>query len=142
VVRTPSFVTMSSETGTFQVTLVNGLDEPVTVGLQARVTNGRLRLNTPGPIELPPKGRGAMPIDVTATDIGIHQVTLQPVSAAGTTLGQGATLSIRSSKVGLILWVVMGVGAAVLFAMVVFRIRQRILQRRRTHGPLLQRSSR
>jgi len=83
-----------------------------------------------------------MRIHAAASDIGIHLVTLQPVSGDGSPVGEVSTLSIRSSKVGLILWVVMGVGGAVLLVMVVLRIRQRIRQRRRTHGPLLQRAGR
>ena len=140
-VRGPSFVTMSSETGTFQVTLVNGLAERVTVGLRASVADDRLELTTPDVIQLPPRGRGAMRIDAVASDIGIHLVTLQPVSSEGTALGGSSRLSIRSSNVGLILWVVMAVGGAALFAMIAFRIVRRILQRRRTHGPLLKGSA-
>jgi hypothetical protein len=131
-------VTLSSEQGSFQVTLVNGLDQPITIGLRAAVSDGQLRLDTPDGMQLPPRGRGAMRIDVSATDIGIHRVTLQPVSSEGTAVGESSRLSIRSSKVGLILWVVMGVGGVALSVMVAFRIVRRILQRRRTHGPLLQ----
>jgi hypothetical protein len=141
-VRGPSFVTMSSETGTFLMTLVNGLDQPVTVGLRATVPDGVLDLTTSDPIELPPRGRGPVEVDATASGIGVHQVTLQPVSSDGDAVGQVATLSIRSSRVGMILWVVMGVGSALLFLMIAYRIVQRVRQRRRTHGPVLQRSDR
>jgi hypothetical protein len=137
-VRGPSFVTMSSGQGTFQVTLVNGLDHPVTVGLRAGVSDESLDLTVPEAVELPPRGRGPVRIDASATDIGIHLVTLQPVSASGTALGESSRLSIRTSNVGFILWVIMGVGGAALFVMIAFRIVRRITQRRRTHGPLLQ----
>jgi hypothetical protein len=141
-VRAPSFVTMSDETGTFQVTLVNGLDVPVEVGLDAGVARGALSLRTPGPIRLAPQSRGAVRIEAHATDIGIHLVTLEPVSPHGVTLGDTATLSIRSSRVGFILWVVMGVTGAVLFVVVVVRIWRRVRQRRATHGPLLRAADR
>jgi hypothetical protein len=139
-VRSPAFVTMSSESGTFTVTLVNDLDQPVTVGLRATVTGGRLELQAPDPVELLPNGRGAMRIDATAGDIGVHEVTLQPVTDVGTPVGQETTLSIRSSRVGLILWVVMAAGSGVLLVAIVLRVRKRIRQRRRTHGPLLKRA--
>jgi hypothetical protein len=129
---------MSSGEGTFQVTLVNGLDQPVTVGLRASVPGERLALSNPGPLELPPRGRGAMRIDATATDIGIHLVTLQPVTDGGSALGQPASVSIRSSRVGFILWIVMAVAGALLFVLVAVRIVRRVRQRRRTHGPLLE----
>jgi hypothetical protein len=137
-VRGPSFVTMSGDQGTFDVTVVNGLDQPVTVGLEASALNTSLSLSTPDPVELPPRGRGPMRIDATATDIGIHLVTLQPVTTEGVPVGESSTLSIRSSRVGLILWIVMGVAGSLLFVLVAFRIVRRVRQRRRTHGPLLQ----
>ena len=141
-VRAPLFVTMSDATGTFQVTLVNGLDVPVEVGLDARVARGALTLHTPGPVRLAAQARGAVRIEAHATDIGIHLVTLQPVSADGVPLGATATLSIRSSRVGFFLWVVMGVSGAVLFVVVVVRIWRRVRQRRATHGPLLKAAER
>ncbi len=136
-VRGPSFVTMSGDEGTFDVTVVNGLDEPVTVGLRATAPNALLSLSTPESVQLPPRGRGAMRIDATSTDIGIHLVTLQPVTTGGAEVGEAMRLSIRSSRVGLILWIVMGVAGSLLFVLVAVRIARRVRQRRRTHGPLL-----
>ena len=97
------------------MTVVNGLDQPVTVGLRATAPNARLSLSTPEPVQLPPRGRGPMRIDATATDIGVHLVTLQPVTSEGPRWARRRGSSIRSSRVGLILWIVMGVGGALLF---------------------------
>jgi hypothetical protein len=66
-------------------------------------------------------------------------VTLQPVTTSGTAVGRPELLSVRSSRIGAILWIVMAVGATLLFAAIAFRIWRRIRQRRRTHGPLLKR---
>jgi hypothetical protein len=140
-VRGPAFVTMSSESGTFQVTVVNGLDQTVTVGLRATVPGSDLQLSTPGPMELAPHGRGAVRIDASSTDIGVHLVTLQPVSSEGTPLGEPTQVSIRSSRVGFILWIVMGVGGAALFLAIGLRIWRRVRQRRRTHGPVLKQAT-
>jgi hypothetical protein len=134
-VRGPSFVTMSSETGRFPVTIVNGLDQPVTVALRTIVTGGTLDVVTPDPVKLPAGGRQGLRIEATSSDIGIHQVTIQPVTTSGKVLGGGATLSVRSSKVGLIVWVIMGVGAAFLFIAIALRLVRRLgrhLRRRRT----------
>ena len=139
-VRGPAIVTMSSETGTFQVTVLNGLDQRVTVGLRATVPGSDLRLTTSEPIELPPNGRGAMRIEATSTEIGVHLVTLQPVTTEGTAVGEPTRVSIRSSRVGLILWIVMGVGATALLVAISLRIWRRVRRRRRTHGPVLQRA--
>jgi len=137
-VRGPSFVTMSSETGRFPITIVNGLDEPVTVGLRTSVSGGSLDVVTPDPVELPAGGRQAMRIEATSSGIGIHQVTIEPVTSSGKILGEGATLSVRSSKVGLIVWVIMAVGAGILFIAIAIRLTRRIgryLRRRRSGAP-------
>ncbi len=136
-VRGPDFVTMSSESGTFQVTIVNGLDQPVTVGLLPSVAGAQLELSTPEPVQLGPQGRAAVQIDARATDIGVHQVVLQPVSESGTRVGSVTTIDVRSSNVGFILWIVMAVGGGLLFVAIVVRLVRRVARRRRTHGPLL-----
>lgn len=133
-IRGPDFVTMSSERGTIQVTLVNGLDQPITVGLAADASGAPLTLTLPDPVDLPPGGRQAMDIEADVLDIGVHQVTLQPVSETGRPLGEVSTLSVRSSQVGLILWVIMAVGAVTLFGAITVRTirRVRAARRRRT----------
>jgi len=141
-VRGPAFVTMSSESGTFQVTIVNGLDQRVTVGLRASVPGDDFRLSTPEPVELAPHSRGAMRIDASSTDIGVHLVTLQPVSREGTPLGRPTQVSIRSSRVGRILWIVMIVGGTALFVAIGLRIWRRVRHRGRTHGPVLKQAAR
>lgn len=141
-VRAPEFVTMSSEEGTFQVTVINGLDQPVLVGLDARIVGDNLTLTLPEPIELAPRSRGALRIDAAAADIGVHAVTLQPISTEGTAIGTATRLSVRSSRVGLFLWVVMAAGAIALFGTITVRVLRRVRRRRRTHGPLLRAGSR
>jgi len=133
-VRGPSFVTMSSEDGPFPITIVNGLDQPVTVGLRTSVSGGALRLVTPDPVELAPGGRRLLRIEATSSDIGIHEVTVQPITASGSVIGAGTTVSIRSSRVGLIVWVIMGVGAAILFITIVLRLVRRLRSRRLVRG--------
>lgn len=136
VVRAPSFVTMSSESGTFPVTLVNQLDQVVTVGLEITVSGSSLTLTTPDPVELGPRERTAISIDATASGIGIHQVDLQPVTTEGRPVGEPLEVSIRSSRVGLMVWIAMIVGGVVLTGAIVFRILRRINQRRRTRRSL------
>lgn len=136
-VRGPSFVTMSSESGTFQVTLVNQLDEPVTVGLRATASGEQLTLRAlPETVVLEPKGRTSMQVDATAADIGVHRVSLQPVTSTGEPVGSPLELSIRTSQVGLVVWLVMVAGGVLLLAAISVRITRRITGRRRTRSAL------
>ena len=130
-IRGPEFVTMSSERGSIQVTLVNGLDQPITVGLAADASGAPLTLTLPDPVDLPPGGRQAMDIEADVLDIGVHQVTLQPVSETGRPLGEVATLSVRSSQVGVILWFIMAGGAITLFGAITVRTVRRLRAARR-----------
>ncbi len=137
--RTQSFVTMSSDTGSFQVTLINGLDQVVTAGVRAAVADRRLTVEAPPPVRVPPGERRTIRVEVRATDIGVHRVAVVPVNADGIPTGPRTTFDVRSSNVGLIIWVIMGAGLAVLLVAVVVRVTRRVRRRRATPGPLLDR---
>lgn len=126
-IRGQSFVTMSSETGTFPVTLVNNLDQPVTVGLKATVTGDPpLVLSLPDPVPLQPGQRRTLRVEARAQGIGVHQVTLQPTNAAGVPTGAETRFNVRASNLGAVIWVVMGVGGGLLLIAIVLRIGRRV----------------
>lgn len=130
-------VTMSSETGSFAVTLVNGLDEPVTVGIEAETGTDELEIRSPDLVSLGPEQRATVRLPVRATDIGVHSVRLVPTTSDGRPLGRSTVVKIRSSRVGLVIWLIMGTGAAVFVAAIGMRIVRRMRDRKRTHGPLM-----
>jgi hypothetical protein len=134
-VEASELVTMSSESGNFSVTVVNDLEEPVTVGLEARTGTRRLRVRTPELVSLGPGQRATVRLAVRATDIGVHSVRLVPTTADGRPLGRSTVIKIRSSQVGLVIWLVMGTGVIVFVAAIAARIVRRIRVRMRTHGP-------
>jgi hypothetical protein len=136
-VRSPTFVTLSSEDGDFLVTLANGLDERVRVGLRASVSEPGLQLTTPTAVTLEPNERRSVRVAVRSSGIGIHRVVLQPTTVTGLSVGAPATLSVRSSSVGLVLWAIMAGGSAVLFGAIAVRIVRRVRRRGATHGPRL-----
>lgn len=141
-VEGPSFVTMSSERGSFAVTLVNDLDEPVTVGIRTDTGTDDLRISEPEPVELGPNQRASVRLTATSQDIGVHSVRLTPVTAEGRPLGNTTKFSVRSSQVGFVIWVIMGVGGAVLVVAIALRIVKRVRRRKATHGPLLEDTAR
>ncbi|HET6625181.1 MAG TPA: DUF6049 family protein [Nocardioidaceae bacterium] len=137
----PSFVTMSSEDGPIGVTIVNGLSEPVTVGVRASVSdNGsdELVIHPAEPVSIGPGQRASVRLRATAKDIGVHSVTLVPTSPNGDPLGSTTKFNVRSSQVGLVIWVIMGIGAAVLLIASGVRIVRSIRTRKATHGPRLE----
>ncbi len=136
-VRSPTFVTLSSEDGDFIVTLDNGLGERIRVGLSASVFGRGLQLTTPGAVTLEPNERRSVRVAVRSSGIGIHRVVLRPTTENGLPVGTAATLSVRSSDVGLVLWVIMAGGSVVLFGAIAVRITRRVRRRRATHGPVL-----
>jgi hypothetical protein len=138
-VRTQSFVTMSSTTGSFQVTLINGLEQVVTAGVRTVVADPQLTLEVPPPVRVPPGERRTIRVEVRATDIGVYRVTVLPVNADGVPTGARTTFDVRSSNVGLIIWVIMAAGGVVLLAAVAVRVTRRVRRRRATPGPLLDR---
>lgn len=134
----PPFVVMSSESGTILVTIINGLDESVSVGIRADTADDQLAIAASGPITLGPRQRTPVRLKARAKSIGVHPVTLVPVNSDGQPIGSLTRFTVRSSQVGLVIWVIMGVGAAILFTMIGVRILRRVSRRKRTHGPLLQ----
>lgn len=130
-------VTMSSETGNFAVTLVNGLEEPVTVGIKAETGSDELEIRSPDLVSLGPGQRATVRMPVRSTDIGVHSVRLVPTTEDGRPLGRSTVIKIRSSRVGLVIWLIMGTGAAVFVAAIAMRIVRRVRDRKRTHGPLM-----
>lgn len=129
-VEAPTFVTMSSEEGAFAVTVVNQLEEPVTVGIEATSSDPALEVTSREPVSLGPGQRASVRLRATAQRTGVYSVTLVPVTADGDSLGTSARVSLRSSQVGLVIWVLMAAGGLVLFVTAGIRIAGRIRERR------------
>jgi hypothetical protein len=130
-------VTMSSETGNFSVTVVNGLEEPVTVGIEAVTGTDELEIRAPNLVSLGPGQRASVRLAVTATGTGVHSVRVVPTTEDGRPLGRSTRIKVRSSQVGLVIWLVMGIGAAVFVVALGARIVRRLRRRGATPGPRL-----
>jgi hypothetical protein len=135
----PPFVMMSGESGPIQVTLVNDLEQTVTVGLAVSTPGSRLRIAKVDPVTLGPGRRTSIRLEASSDDIGVHSVTLQVVDADGVPLGSETRFSVRTSHVSTVIWVIMGAGGVLLLLAIVVRLFRRIRRRRATHGPLLSR---
>jgi hypothetical protein len=69
-----------------------------------------------------------------STAIGVHEVTLVATTEDGRRLGSEVQFNVRSSNVGLVIWVVMGVAGALLLIMIGFRILRRVRAHRAQEG--------
>ena len=135
----PSFVMMSSETGPIQVTLVNGLDQPVKVGIATQTRSAGLTIEKVEPRTLGPGQRTAIRLQATSNDIGVHAVTLVATDSEGNPLGSLTQVSVRTSRVSTVIWVIMAAGGVLLFLAITVRLVRRIRRRKSTHGPRLPR---
>jgi hypothetical protein len=130
----PSSVTLSSADGTLGATVVNGLDEPVTVQVRA-VTDSSLEVEDSGVLRLGPGDRSRLLLDVSASRLGIHQVRLLVTDQDGTPLGGSAALPVRSAQVSAIIWYILVLGAVLLFGTILVRVVRQVRERRRTGEP-------
>lgn len=140
-VEGPGFVMMSGESGPIQVTLVNDLDQTVTVGLRVTTPGSDLTFADVPPETLGPGRRTSVRLEATSHDIGVHAVRLLATDESGAPLGSEARFSVRSSNVSTVIWVIMAVGGALLLVAIVIRLVRRIRRRKSTHGPLLPRDT-
>lgn len=124
------FVTLSGGSGTLTVTLVNQLDQPITVGIEPRVSSSDVHIEAPEPLEMAPGQRTVLRLGARAASIGVHEVTLTPVTTKGAQLGTPLTFNLRTSQVGRLIWAILIGGGVLLFVMILRRIRRGIRKHR------------
>lgn len=128
-IEAPTAVTLSSDSGKLGATLVNGLDQPVEVRVQA-TTGDQLTLTGGGVRELGPQARSVLRYEASTTHPGVHNVRLAVTSVDGVPLGSVDELPIRAARVSALIWIAMVAGALVLFGMIGYRLPGQIRRRR------------
>jgi hypothetical protein len=119
------FVTLSGGSGSLTVTLVNGLKQPIAVGLRASSDSPRVKVATPEPVSMQPGQRTTLRLKVTS-GTGVHDVTLTPVTTSGEATGTPLTFSLRTSTVGRLIWYILAAGGTLLVVMIARRIVLRV----------------
>jgi hypothetical protein len=120
------FVTLSGGSGTLAVTLVNGLDQPITVGVEPQLAATGVKIEDTEPLEMAPGQRTVLRLKTTASKIGVTQVVLTPVTANGTPLGSPLSFSLRTSQVGKLIWFILLAGGLLLLVMIARRIQRAV----------------
>lgn len=121
----PSGVTLSGTSGGFSVSVRNTLPYPVTVNVAAS-TDDSARIGVANPIQLAANSRTSVPITADMSRTGVHNVTLRLTDPDGEPIGAADALPLRSGQVGIVIWIIMGTGAAILFVAIGIRLYRRV----------------
>lgn len=126
----PTFVALSSKSGPFPLTVTNGLDVPITVQLNVKPQNPALKIEPIEAVALAAGQRRDVSVSVRADGSGVTPVRVRLTTLDDRPFGATWDFSVRTTQFGLVIWIAMGAGAAVLFGAAVLRIYRRIRESR------------
>jgi hypothetical protein len=124
-VAAPRRVILSSNNGTFSVTVTNGLDEPVAVRIEATSTPP-MTITGPDTIKLAAGASTPVLLQASTDKLGVHDVTIALTDEAGNLLGSTDQLPVRAAAVSQVIWLIVGVAVALLLVAIVTRLVRRI----------------
>jgi hypothetical protein len=124
-VSVPNFVILGSTEGPFAMTVANGLERPIRLGVRA-TTSGGLDIRAPKSIKVPAGSSRTVNLVAHTTEPGVHTLVLVVTDAEGHPVRKSQDISIRSRDVGWVIWLIMGGGGALLFVAIVLRWRKRL----------------
>jgi hypothetical protein len=130
----PSFVTLSSSRGRFGVSITNGLDRSITVGVRAKAFARGLQFQTGDPVTVGPGQRQTVFVDTRADGNQVARGQVVLVTKGGEQFGRQLDFSVRSSIVGVVIWVVVAVAGLLLLIAITRRVLTRIRSRSARHG--------
>jgi hypothetical protein len=126
----PAFVALSSATGRFPITVSNGLKVPITVRVDIRPRNPALHVNSVHHLRLAAGQRRDVQVVSKAQGSGLTQVWVRLSTPNHRLFGTPWRFNVRATQFGVIIWIAMAAGAAVLFGAAVVRIFRRIRESR------------
>ncbi|MCL2540839.1 MAG: DUF6049 family protein [Nocardioidaceae bacterium] len=123
-ISAPPGVTLSSSEGSFAVSVTNNLDVPVTVAVAATAEGAHVHKSAP--VALAAHSRASVRLDAHTNGPGVHNIRLTLTDKDGQPIGATATVPVRSGTVGFVIWMIIGLGAAILFVAIVVRLVRRL----------------
>jgi len=132
-VAAPRRVILSSNSGTFSVTITNGLDEPVAVRIEATSTPP-MTITGPDAVRLEAGSATTVLLEASTDKLGVHDVTIALTDEAGNPLGSTDQLPVRAAAVSQVIWLIMGAAVALLLVAIVTRLVRRIRGRGGDYG--------
>lgn len=127
-VEAPPYVTLSSDSGRFSISLVNDLEQRVAVRLEA-VTESGVSIDAPSSLELDPGGRTSLLVTASSNRIGTHNVEFRLTDLDGNPIGSSTEVPIRSAQVSNLIWFVIAGGGVLLLGAVGVRVWRRLRRR-------------
>ncbi|MGZ8725700.1 MAG: DUF6049 family protein [Aeromicrobium sp.] len=121
----PQTVTLSSSSGKFPLTVSNNTGDPVGVGVRLKSSNPALTIPDVKPTTIDAGEHHTLTVMVDVGEQGSASVAAQLISPDGKPFGSPAVFNVRSSAVGAVLWVAIGLAAALVVVALVRRFAQR-----------------
>jgi len=123
----PPRVTLSSKSGGFPLTISNDTDYEINVGVRVDSSNPALIIPGVEPVRVAAGERHTLTVNVDVGDQGSASITASLITSDDRAFGKPAVFNVRSSTVGVVLWV--GFALAGLLMVVAFARRFRGNQR-------------
>jgi hypothetical protein len=122
----PEFVALSSEAGQFPLTVSNGLDESITVNVSVVPRISALRIDPIEPIVLDPGQRTVIEVHTRSSGSGVTSVSARLATTGDRKFGSAWVFDIRATRIGVAIWILLGVLMAALFVGAAIRIARRV----------------
>ncbi|CAA9377669.1 MAG: hypothetical protein AVDCRST_MAG21-1532 [uncultured Nocardioidaceae bacterium] len=122
----PSFLALSSESGHFPLTVTNGLDAAVTVQVNIQPANPALRVESVEPLQLEAGEAVDIQVATSSDSSGVTHVRVRLATSQEHSFGRPYEFDVRATQIGIAIWVVMGVGLAVVLVAAAVQIIRRI----------------
>ncbi|MFT4298278.1 MAG: murein biosynthesis integral membrane protein MurJ [Aeromicrobium sp.] len=129
----PSFL-LAGRHGEVPVTIDNPTDYALEVGIRVRSSNPQLRVDDIAPVAVPAGSRTTVTIPLDVGQQNTTSLTAQLVTPDGIALGHAAQFNVRSSNTGIVVWIGMGIAAALLVVAVGRRLWRRRFPPKPKHG--------
>lgn len=124
-VEGPPSVTLSSSEGQFPLTIRNDTDEAIRIGVALDSSNPALSIPNVKPVDIAAGERRTLTVTIDLGRQNTTTLTARLVSAEGKTIGVPTDFNVRSSKVGVVLWIAMGLAGLLVLAALVRRFSRR-----------------
>lgn len=131
-------VNLSGSKGSFPLTVENGLDVTIRIGLEVTTTGNRndLRIEKLPTKVLPAGQKGTFQVKASAEQNGVINAKAQLITSDLRPVGDSQPLVIQASQYGSVGWILVGAAVALLFGTSIVRIYRRVRsERRNPSGP-------